>query len=156
MKSSISPISLFNNRCSLKDLCRETNRQFCHCRRGSLLFLWGMFVLSLESVYGQNVECYLLWTCSLLHPCVSSCQITTGRLQSGFEPEANSQRLKTLRRALQSIAPRWLAGGEKVYQPHCTTPCLRVTERYTKLLDEDTSPRILKALSNNPNTRSVQ
>ncbi|EGU73271.1 hypothetical protein FOXB_16216, partial [Fusarium oxysporum f. sp. conglutinans Fo5176] len=64
--------------------------------------------------------------------------ITTGRLQSGFEPEANSQRLKILRRALRSIAPRWLAG-----------------ERYTKLLDEDTSPRI-KALSNNPSNGSLQ
>ncbi|OQE21487.1 hypothetical protein PENFLA_c014G04612 [Penicillium flavigenum] len=65
--------------------------------------------------------------------------ITTGRLHSGSEAEANLQRLRILRRALRSIAPRWLAG-----------------ERYMKLLDEDTSPRILKALSNNPSTVSLQ
>lgn len=82
--------------------------------------------------------------------------ITTGRLQSGSEVEANSRRLKILRRALRSIAPRWLAGGEKLYQAHCIRSCLHVTERYTKLLDKDTSPRILKALTNNQSTGSLQ
>ncbi|KFZ15862.1 hypothetical protein V502_05375 [Pseudogymnoascus sp. VKM F-4520 (FW-2644)] len=55
--------------------------------------------------------------------------ITTGRLQNGIESEANLQRLKVLRNALIVTAQRWLAG-----------------EHYLNLLDEDTAPRILKAV----------
>ncbi|KAH6719566.1 hypothetical protein BKA61DRAFT_714205 [Leptodontidium sp. MPI-SDFR-AT-0119] len=55
--------------------------------------------------------------------------ITTGRLQNGIEPKANLQRLRVLRNYLTATAQRWLAG-----------------ERFLELLDEDTAPRIFRAL----------
>ncbi|KAH7391682.1 hypothetical protein BKA64DRAFT_579573, partial [Cadophora sp. MPI-SDFR-AT-0126] len=51
--------------------------------------------------------------------------ITTGRLQNSIKPKANLQRLRVLRNSLTATAQRWLAG---------------------ELLDEDTAPRIFRAL----------
>jgi hypothetical protein len=41
--------------------------------------------------------------------------VTTRRLQSDIEPEANLLRLRVLRSALMATMQRWLAGSEVLY-----------------------------------------
>ncbi|KAH7025571.1 hypothetical protein B0J12DRAFT_771660 [Macrophomina phaseolina] len=55
--------------------------------------------------------------------------IVTVRLQSGLDPESSLRRVRILRRTLKLMSRRWLAA-----------------ERYLRLLDEDTTPRMLKLI----------
>ncbi|KAL3420604.1 hypothetical protein PVAG01_07049 [Phlyctema vagabunda] len=55
--------------------------------------------------------------------------ITTARLHNDVEPDVNLRRLKILRNGLARLASRWLAAG-----------------RFLDLMDEDTTPRVLRAL----------
>jgi len=42
--------------------------------------------------------------------------ITTAKLHTDLEPETNIRRLRVLRKALNVISQKWLAGGENLFQ----------------------------------------
>ncbi|KAK5215859.1 hypothetical protein LTR96_011184 [Exophiala xenobiotica] len=73
--------------------------------------------------------------------------ITTERLSMELDVNDGLARLRTLRKFLRIVAKRWLSCGKlnrksrKLFK--LTELC---KERYLKLLDEDTTPRMLKAI----------
>lgn len=73
--------------------------------------------------------------------------ITTERLAMGLDANDGLARLRTLRKFLGIVAKRWLSCGklnsvsQELYK--LTVVC---KERYLKLLNEDTTPRMLKAI----------
>lgn len=77
--------------------------------------------------------------------------ITTERLSMELYDNDALARLRTLRKFLRITAKRWLCCGELngLLRDFCILT-ERCEERYLKLLDEDTTPRMLKAIEQRP------
>jgi hypothetical protein len=73
--------------------------------------------------------------------------ITTKRLSMELDANDGLARLRILRKFLRIVAKRWLSCGKSnrtSRKPFKLTEVCK--ERYLKLLDEDTTPRMLKAI----------
>ena len=73
--------------------------------------------------------------------------ITTERLSMQLDANDGLARLRTLRKFLRIVAERWLSCGKLNRTSRMLFKLTEVCkERYLKLLDEDTTPRMLKAI----------
>jgi hypothetical protein len=73
--------------------------------------------------------------------------ITTERLSMELDANDGLARLRTLRKFLRIVAKRWLSCGKLNRMSRKLFKLTEeYTERYLKLLDEDTTPRMLKAI----------
>ncbi|KAK3661595.1 hypothetical protein LTR56_000083 [Elasticomyces elasticus] len=73
--------------------------------------------------------------------------ITTERLSMGLNADDGLARLRTLRKMLRILSKRWLSCGKLNRASRILLKLTRLREeRYLKLLDEDTTPRMLKAI----------
>jgi hypothetical protein len=73
--------------------------------------------------------------------------ITTERLSMQLDANDGLARLRTLRKFLKIVAKRWLSCGKLNRTSRMLFELTEVCkERYLKLLDEDTTPRMLKAI----------